>query len=228
MRTIAFSSFPGTHTPLLLEVASSLSRRGRTVLILDLRLNSPLLTMRAHPSPERGFLDLVEDAVARGERADLFGDPKELVRQYVCGEMPLFPAGRVENYINLLDASPLSDLYREGMGQKIVLLLKKALIDSAIFDVLLVDTDGGFSDSTGIGTRDLADHVVLEVPDEVSLEGTIAQIRTIRQVLPTKPLHVVGSIGGVRFDPFGVERVGDDLEGMIDRILSSEEPGGLS
>lgn len=173
---------------------------------------------------------VVQDVMAREGQSDLFGAPKELVRRYVCGEMPLFPAGRVENYIDLLDASLLSDLYREGVGQKIVLLLKKALIDSAIFDVLLVDTDGGFSDSSGIGTRDLADHIVLEVSDRFSLEGPIAQIRTIRQALPTKPLHVVGAIDWTRFDPFGVERVGrDDLESMIDRILSDpKEPDGLS
>src|SRR5258707_2825456 len=184
-------------------------RRGFHVLVLDLDLEAPGLSYLDPESPDAapgqaqgelplqpGFVDLLTDAKVHGQDGDLFKLPDadleakytrkiripEQLREFPGGSLRIMPAGRFDhNYAQCLDALNLNDLYREGVGEPLLRAFKKKLVESGLYDYVLVDSRTGISEGAGICTRDLADHVVvLSGLNRQNVEGTSEFLREFR------------------------------------------------
>jgi tetratricopeptide (TPR) repeat protein len=209
---ITFYSFKGGvgRSMALINTAGILAgRRGFRVLVLDLDLEAPGLTYLDPESPDvvptgaqrelplqPGFVDLLTDALERGEAADLFKlsdadleakytrtiklpDP---LREFPDGSLRIMPSGRRDHdYSQRLDALNLNALYREGLGEPLIRAFKKRFAESGRYDYVLVDSRTGISEGAGICTRDLADHVmVLSGLNRQNVEGTSDFLREFR------------------------------------------------
>jgi len=184
-------------------------RRGFRVLVLDLDLEAPGLTYLDPDSPDvapaqvqpelplqQGFVDLMTDALERGEAGDLFKlsdadlEAKytrtikipDSLREFPGGSLLIMPSGRCDrNYAQRLDALNLNALYREGLGEPLIRTFKKRIAESGRYDYVLVDSRTGISEGAGICTRDLADHVmVLSGLNRQNVEGTSEFLRAFR------------------------------------------------
>lgn len=201
---ITFYSFKGGvgRSMALFNVAGILAGRGFRVLAIDFDLEAPgisyLLRNQAPGGPARpGLVDLLEGAVRDGDAADLFKcTPGQIVDAYTHpyslppdlihgpdGELRILPAGRLdERYQRRLDELDLPGLYREGHGQPLMQEFKKIIRDAGRFDMVLVDSRTGFSDESGICTRDLADHIVVVTGlNNQNIEGTAAFLRALHE-----------------------------------------------
>jgi Tfp pilus assembly protein PilF len=209
---ITFYSFKGGvgRSMALINTAGILAgHRGFRVLVLDLDLEAPGLTYLDPESPDAtkvqrqgelplqlGFVDLITDALERGEAADLFTlSPTDLdakytrkikipdqLRDFPDGTLHIMPAGRFDHdYASRLDALNLNELYRKGLGEPLIRAFKKRLAESGSYDYVLVDSRTGISEGAGICTRDLADHVMLlSGLNRQNVEGTTEFLREFR------------------------------------------------
>lgn len=211
---VTFYSFKGGvgRSMALVNVAGILAGRGFRVLVIDLDLEAPgvsYLARAQHTTEVRcpGFVDLLSDAVQRGTEADLFAlSPTEVVDRYTApytieaqlqsyegGELRILPAGLLDDtYQNRLDALGLPALYQQGWGKPLVAAFKRILQESARFDLVLVDSRTGFSDESGICTRDLADALVIVMGlNRQNVEGTASFLGALRGAGIDKPFRVV-------------------------------------
>lgn len=201
---ITFYSFKGGvgRSMALINTACILAgTRGFRVLVIDLDLEAPGLSYlntespdtpssseRPPTSPHLGFVDLITDAKARGEDADLFClQPDALADKYTRqvripdsdsefkdGTLHIMPAGRLDDgYTRRLDELDLNGLYRDGIGEPLMRAFKQRIGKCGLYDYVLVDSRTGISEGAGICTRDLADHVmVLSGLNRQNVEGT--------------------------------------------------------
>jgi DNA-binding CsgD family transcriptional regulator/cellulose biosynthesis protein BcsQ len=152
-----------------------------------------------------GFIDLLANAKARGGEADLFHPdvtvlrdrytvplpiPPALLEQEPTrpaiehpGSLHLMPAGRLgPDYTRVLNALDIAGLYKDGLGEPLIRCFKQRLIESGLFDFVLIDSRTGFSDEAGIGCRDLADHVVVVSGlNRQNIEGNTQFLRQLRR-----------------------------------------------
>lgn len=219
---ITFYSFKGGvgRSMALINVAGILAARGFRVLVIDLDLEAPglsFLARHAAPNPEtsqqEGFIDCLLDAIDRTDDADLFRlPPSEAINRF-CAPYPLpdtfnpspgaslhiMPAGRLANdYAKRLERLGLGNLYRDGVGLSLIMVFKQKIQDGRRFDYVFIDSRTGFSDESGICTRDLADAlVVLSGLNTQNVEGTARFLGALRRTAdlpdarPRSPLTVV-------------------------------------
>jgi len=202
---ITFYSFKGGvgRSMGLINVAGILAGRGFKVMALDMDLEAPgisyLMRQETHQEDALlpGIVDLLADACARGEEADLFAlAPEEVVKRYSYpyqipdgirhseeGCLRIMPAGKLDgNYQKRLDDLDLGRLYLEGLGQPLIAAVKKVITDAACFDFVFIDSRTGFSDESGICTRDLADYLVVVMGlNRQNQEGTAGFLRSLKQ-----------------------------------------------
>ena len=195
-------------------------RRGFRVLVIDVDLEAPGLSYidpelpedrkeeeAGHSSSQLGFVDLLCDAMERGKDADLFtlpADelasrytqimrlPKDL-REFEDGKLCIMPAGKFDGeYAARLDSLQLGVLYRQGVGAPLIQAFKKRLIDSKLYDYVLVDSRTGFSDEAGICTRDLGDQlIILSGLNRQNVEGTSEFLKTLRSATDGKKVFQI-------------------------------------
>ena len=203
---VTFYSFKGGvgRSMALINVAGIVAGRGFRVLVIDIDLEAPgisYLIPREKVSSEElvrpGFVDLLADFVARGTESDLVAlSPADVLARYTCayqipdairqseeGYLQIMPAGRFDDaYQQRLDSLDLPGLYRDGRGRPLIQAFKKVVQDAGRFDFVFVDSRTGFSDESGICTRDLADHlVVVSGLNRQNVEGTTQFLRALRQ-----------------------------------------------
>jgi cellulose biosynthesis protein BcsQ len=214
---ITFYSFKGGvgRSMALINVAGILAARGFRVLVVDMDLEAPGLSFLADPNvPEGGeptqlgFVDFLLDAVDRGLEADLFWlPPEEAVLRYTApyelpegfrrtddGSLRIMPAGRLDaEYSERLNRLNLPGLYSEGDGLALIKTFKLVVQESQQFDYVFIDSRTGFSDESGICTRDLADYLmVVSGLNKQNVEGTTNFLETLRKsVDERKPLQVI-------------------------------------
>lgn len=106
----------------------------------------------------------------------------EQIRQSTEGFLRIMSAGQFDGgYQRRLDELDLPGLYRDGRGQELIQAFKKTIQDSNVFDFVLVDSRTGFSDESGICTRDLADHLMVVTGlNRQNIEGTAEFLRVLR------------------------------------------------
>jgi Tfp pilus assembly protein PilF len=194
----------------LINTAGILAGRGFRVLVLDLDLEAPGLSYLDPNAPDiapeerapkrrplqLGFVDLLSDAKERGEAADLFilsankiaerytqpyHLPEEL-REFKDGSLHIMPAGKFDgDYAQRFDALNLRELYQEGLGEPLIRVFKRKLVEADLYDYVLVDSRTGFSDEAGICTRDLADYLmILSGLNRQNIEGTCEFLKALR------------------------------------------------
>jgi Tfp pilus assembly protein PilF/MinD-like ATPase involved in chromosome partitioning or flagellar assembly len=215
---ITFYSFKGGvgRSMAVINVAGIMASRGFRVMVVDMDLEAPGLSFLANPPPndgeprplQPGFVDFMLDAVDRGADADLFqlsaadavqhySAPYELpegFRRSPDGSLRIMPAGRLDNgYAGRLTRLDLPSLYRDGTGLALIQAFKQAVQDSKLFDYVFIDSRTGFSDESGICTRDLADCLmVVSGLNRQNVEGTARFLSTLRQATEVqKPLEVI-------------------------------------
>jgi len=201
---VTFYSFKGGvgRSMALVNVAGIMAGRGFRVLALDMDLEAPGISylMRSESNRQSeelpGFVDLLRDACERGEGADLFAlAPGDVVGRYsykylipseICknndGLLRIMPAGKLDGqYQDRLDCLGLGKLYRDGQGKPLVKAFKEIIAASGLFDFVFVDSRTGFSDESGICTRDLADFLVVVMGlNRQNEEGTAEFLRSLR------------------------------------------------
>ena len=198
---ITFYSFKGGvgRSMALINVAGILAARGFRVLVLDMDLEAPGLSYLANdPSrpPQPGFVELLLDATERGPEGDLFVLPAaDAIRPYCApysipevfephseSALSIMPAGCLDGgYSARLERLNLPGLYHDGLGLPTILAFKQVLQESGLFDYVFVDSRTGFSDESGICTRDLADYlIVLSGLNRQNIEGTTSFLRAFR------------------------------------------------
>jgi len=177
-----FYSFKGGvgRTMALVNTAAILAGRGFRVLTIDLDLEAPGLSYLNAESEEAreqpGFISLIADVLEKGEAAPFAQEDAaqaigpyvrsipvpEVMRQFDDGALYVMPAGRLTpDYEERLQKLDLPRLYESGRGRPLVQLLKQRLIESRLFDYVLVDSRTGFSDEAGISVRDLGDRLIV-------------------------------------------------------------------
>ncbi|MEZ5330228.1 MAG: tetratricopeptide repeat protein [Verrucomicrobiales bacterium] len=201
---VTFYSFKGGvgRSMALINVAGILAGRGFRVLALDMDLEAPGISylMRHEANLKKqdlpGFIDLLADACERGEEGDLFAlPPEEAVQRYSYlytvpepirrsedGLLRIMPAGRFDgHYQERLDQLDLGQLYREGQGQPLIEVFKQVVRASGMFDYVFIDSRTGFSDESGICTRDLGDYLVVVMGlNRQNQEGTAEFLHSLR------------------------------------------------
>lgn len=215
---ITFYSFKGGvgRSMAVINVAGILAARGFRVLVVDMDLEAPGLSFLANqkaadadakPS-QPGFVDLLLDAVERGPDGDLFCLPAPAVfdrysapyelpeefRQNPDGILHIMPAGRLDDdYSQRLERLDLPGLYQAGTGLPLILGFKQVVQDADRFDYVFIDSRTGFSDESGICTRDLPDClIIVSGLNKQNVEGTASFLSTLRRSIDErKPLEVV-------------------------------------
>ncbi|MEM9453262.1 MAG: hypothetical protein AAGF11_03730 [Myxococcota bacterium] len=233
---VTFYSFKGGvgRSMALINVAGILAGRGVRVLVMDMDLEAPGISFLEGVQPEHpGFVDIVLDAVERGGQADLFSrSPGELVELYSYryelpesivedegGLLRIMPAGRFGDgrYQSRLDRLGLGRRYREGSGKPLVTAIKTVIREARSFDLVLIDSRTGFSDESGVCTRDLGDHLVVVMGlNRQNVEGTANFFRALR-ASGTCPHDVRVVVSPV---PQGEDDLVDEREAVASRRLS--------
>jgi cellulose biosynthesis protein BcsQ/tetratricopeptide (TPR) repeat protein len=215
---ITFYSFKGGvgRSMAAINVAGILASRGFRVLVIDMDLEAPGLSFLANAARadeprathQLGFVDFMLDAVRSGADADLFALPAaEAVARYSApyelpeefrrtpeGSLSIMPAGQLdEDYSRRLEQLDLPGLYRDGTGASLLQAFKQTVCDARLFDYVFIDSRTGFSDESGICTRDLADCLmVVSGLNRQNVEGTTRFLATLRRATDrAKPLEVV-------------------------------------
>lgn len=217
---ITFYSFKGGvgRSMAVINVAGILASRGFRVLVIDMDLEAPGLSYLAHESASTrsattsdvpGFVDFLLDAVERGEASDLFSMPADqALRRYAAPyELPqafkrdpaaslhIMPAGRLDgSYAARLARLDLPGLYQAGNGLALIGAFKRVVQDSRLFDYIFIDSRTGFSDESGICTRDLADALmIVSGLNRQNVEGTAHFLTALRraQVDPNRPIEII-------------------------------------
>lgn len=213
---ITFYSFKGGvgRSMAVINVAGIIASRGFRVLVIDMDLEAPGISYLSNSeetigSPEQpGFVDLLLGAVENPSEADLFSQtPAEAIHRYSRayplpeillrdpkGSLRIMPAGRLdEEYPSRLDRLDLATLYHDGTGLALVKAFKEIVQKSQLFDYVFIDSRTGFSDESGICTRDLADYLMLVSGlNKQNVEGTAHFLAALRAATTeTKPLQVI-------------------------------------
>ncbi len=213
---ITFYSFKGGvgRSMAVINVAGILAARGFRVLVIDMDLEAPgisYLANEATQDQERaqpGFVDLLLGAVEHDADADLFKlPPEQTLDRYAAaypipdnflkapgGSLHIMPAGRLDaEYPGRLDRLDLPSLYREGSGLALIKIFKDVVQQSRRFDYVFIDSRTGFSDESGICTRDLADYLmVVSGLNRQNVEGTTQFLAALAAASPErKPLAMI-------------------------------------
>jgi tetratricopeptide (TPR) repeat protein/MinD-like ATPase involved in chromosome partitioning or flagellar assembly len=164
MFTVTFYSFKGGvgRTLSLMNTAYRLSKRGRTVFILDFDLEAPGVDV-FFPStqPSAGLLDCIAHYSETGTVPPIQDFVSEMTWDNT-GKVYYIPAGRRDqNYQSLLAKLNWKDFYGRHEGFFFVENLKAAIQVLYKPDYLLVDSRTGLTDISGICTLQLPDLVVL-------------------------------------------------------------------
>ncbi len=184
----------------LLNTAAILAGRGFRVLMMDLDLEAPGLSCLEEESKENknegGFVELLYDVATQGKEAP-FGsqEPADAIKPYFHeitvpdevrtfndGVLYIMPAGRLDkDYEQRRLDLDLPRLYQEGRGQPLMQLLRQRIIESRMFDYVLIDSRTGFSDESGICIRDLADRLIVVMGlNRQNVQGTSRFLRRMQ------------------------------------------------
>jgi cellulose biosynthesis protein BcsQ len=187
---VTFYSFRGGvgRSTALGVVAGILATRNRRVVILDLDLEAPGISILLKPDIENtsgeqyGVLDYLHQRyLTPEENIPHIGDCIRQINLQTRGELFLVPVGEYdENYIHRLADLDMQSFYRRGTNAVEQLMEDiKVQLDP---DVILIDARPGFNDIGAIALFDLADTgIICFSPTEQSLEGLRWVVRATRK-----------------------------------------------
>jgi MinD-like ATPase involved in chromosome partitioning or flagellar assembly len=187
MYVVTFYSFKGGvgRTMALANIGVELARTGRRVLLVDFDLEAPGIETFNLPRPREdtpGIVDYITSYIANNEAPDV----GEYI--YECpqigengGHLWIMPAGRDEvAYGKKLHSIDWQDLYDRRGGYLMIEDMKAQWRQVLAPDYVLVDSRTGYTDESGICTRQLPDAVVIMFfPTEQNLRGLRKMIGAI-------------------------------------------------
>ena len=183
-----FYSYKGGvgRTLCLANVATLLARWGWNVLCIDMDLEAPkldryLASHSGHREINGGVVDWLTD-IWEGRNADSWRDWVIPIEDApLSGSLALLPAGNPadHNYLSKVQALDWTALYQKrNMGQ--LLENFKTTIRNE-YDLILIDSRTGVSDSGGICTIQLPDAITFFfTPNEQSLHGAASTMRHVQ------------------------------------------------
>ena len=183
-----FYSYKGGvgRTLCLANVATLLARWGWNVLCIDMDLEAPGLAKYFAPLLGRkeitgGVVDWLTD-VWEGQNVDSWRDRVIPIEDSsLSGKLSLLPAGNPtdHNYLSKVQALDWTALYqRRNMGQLLEDFKTTVRED---YDIVLIDSRTGVSDSGGICTIQLPDTITFFfTPNEQSLYGAASTMRHVQ------------------------------------------------
>ena len=179
-----FYSFKGGvgRTMALANVAVHLARRGRRVLLVDFDLEAPGLDTFPALRPEEPVPGLV-DYVAEYLETDQAPDVRDFVGESrAVDNVLVMPSGAMAGgYAISLGQIDWGALYAEREGYLFFEDLKVQWREAFSPDYVLVDSRTGFTDTSGICTRQLPDAVtVFFFPNEQNLRGLAKVVADVR------------------------------------------------
>ncbi len=230
MFTVTFYSFKGGvgRTMALVNVAVSLARSGRRVLMVDFDLEAPgIETYPAlvPPSGQKGMVEFVHDYLGSGKSPNA----KEYIFEAKTGfdmnggKLFVMPAGnRDDTYGKRLNDISWERLYSQDNGYLLFEDLKKQWKKKFKADYVLVDSRTGHTDVAGICTRQLPDVVVaMFLPNEQNLRGMVQLRKEVeRENLIRRQQH--RDLVQVIYLPSNVPDI-DDEKLLLDKILKRFE-----
>lgn len=207
---VTFYSFKGGvgRTMALINVACILAARGRRVLMIDFDLEAPGLTLFQQRTSQKkaksatrqaGLVELIHDFLSNSKTSPLADEENkasfrdhyvvkslpipETLKHLEGGYLDLMPCGRLNRtYEQRLYDIKFDKLYEEGVGQPLFKHFKNVIIDSNLYDYVLVDSRTGLSDEGSICTRDLADHLVIIMGlNYQNVEGTVRVLNQLKE-----------------------------------------------
>jgi hypothetical protein len=189
MHVVTFYSYKGGvgRTMALVNVAVSLAKAGKRVLLVDFDLEAPGLPSFDILSPgrgRRGIVDFIEEY-----RAGLVApDVSDYLVKCDHEDMTLWLMTAGDNsspeYTGRLNAIDWERLYLEEDGYLLIEDLRNQWADfeGAGFDYVFVDSRTGHTDVGGICTRQLPDAVaIMYVPNDQNVDGLVPIVKAIRK-----------------------------------------------
>lgn len=178
----------------LVNVGAQLARAGKRVLLVDFDLEAPSLANYnlGIPACKRGVIDYVNDYL-QSDRApdvrDFVSDPKTFSAG--GGTLWLMPAGsQSSDYQERLASINWLDLYENRSGYMLMEELKAQWAAHLAPDYVLIDSRTGYSDVSGICTRQLPNAVCFVfVPNRQHLEGLATVVEQVRDSVAADPVH---------------------------------------
>jgi tetratricopeptide (TPR) repeat protein len=186
MYTVTFYSYKGGvgRTLALMNTAARLSRRGKSVFVIDFDLEAPGVDVFSASNAEstRGLVEYISHYSETGTVLPL----KDFVSELPSsghGKVHLLPAGRKDSeYQKLLARLNWKEFYATNNGFLFVENLKAAIRAEFAPDYILVDSRTGLTDISGICTLQLPDLVVLMFGlNNQNLEGIAKIFRSIKK-----------------------------------------------
>ena len=169
----------------LVNAAVELAQNGRHVLAVDFDIESPGLDTFDMLKPKRstlGIVDFVNQYLQTGHAPE--------VGQFVTeprpagdrgGSLAIMPSGGKKGYLTNFNQIDWNELYRNHDGYLLIEDLKEQWKREIKPDYVLIDSRTGYTDSSGICTRQLPDAVVaLFFPNEQNLRGLNSIVKRIR------------------------------------------------
>ena len=167
----------------LANVANLLAANGSRVLVVDFDLEAPGLSSYEPflgSGSDRGIVDFVQEYLS----VDAAPDASQFIHERTWHDRKfwIMPAGRHRDgdYGSILASIDWDDLYQNHQGFLLFEDLKRQW-KSMRFDYVLIDSRTGYSDVSGICTRQLPDAVVaMFVPTRQNLEGLAPVLAAIK------------------------------------------------
>ena len=187
MYVTTFYSFKGGvgRTMALVNAAVTLAMGGRRVLVVDFDIEAPGLDTFdvLKPSEEvPGIIDFVARYLEFRQApdvSDFIGECPAIGDQ--GGNLWIMPSGRKETYAENFNQVDWGDLYERQDGYLLFEDIKAQWKQVLKPDYVLIDSRTGYTDTSGICTRQLPDAVVvLFSPNEQNLRGLIDVVSGIR------------------------------------------------
>jgi MinD-like ATPase involved in chromosome partitioning or flagellar assembly len=192
---ISFYSYKGGagRSMALVNVGVQLARAGKRVLLVDFDLEAPSLSNYnlGIPACKRGVIDYVGDYLQRDRAPDVrdfISDPRTFP---TGGTLCLMPAGtQSPDYQGRLATVNWLDLYENRSGYMLIEELKAQWAAHLAPDYVLIDSRTGYSDVSGICTRQLPNAVCFVfVPNRQHLEGLATVVEQVRDSVAADPVH---------------------------------------
>jgi cellulose biosynthesis protein BcsQ len=187
MYVVTFYSFKGGvgRTMALVNVAYELAQTGRRVLMVDMDLEAPGLDTFNLPQakePVPGVVDFVTRYRETGSAPDvsefIYSSPLESPGK---GGLWIMPAGLQDGYESRLQGLDWQKLYADEEGYLLFEDLKEQWAAIIQPDYVLIDSRTGYTDVSGICTRQLPDAVtMLFFPNEQNRRGLEELVSDIR------------------------------------------------
>jgi cellulose biosynthesis protein BcsQ len=204
MYVVTFYSFKGGvgRTMALVNIGAELARNGRRVLLVDFDLEAPGIETFNLPRPRENTPGIVE-YIIQYLKTNEAPDVREFIYESPqigqgTGQLWIMPSGLDDRaYETNLHSIDWETLYASRNGYLLIEDLKAQWEAVLAPDYVLVDSRTGFTDESGICTRQLPDAVVVMFfPTEQNLRGLkkiVADIRGEASRRPPIELHFVTS-----------------------------------